>query len=375
MLRRLRWNGTILDDALVLAFPAPNSATGEDVIELHLHGGRATVAAVTEALGVQPDLRAAEPGEFTRRALLNGRLDLSQVEGLADLLAAETELQRRISLSMAEGGLSRLVERWREQVLDASAKIEAAIDYADEDDVVPWPERSKRLHELVAELDRALAAPSAERIREGYRVVVLGPPNAGKSTLVNALAEREAAIVSPIAGTTRDRIDVPLQLAGVPIVLVDTAGLHDATSDEIEREGMRRAEAAAQAADLVLWLGDSNDAPSASSELINAKCDVQPSKPGLAVSALTGEGLDALRRLIVDRAQSALHVDDDFSTTQRQRDGMNALREELIHAQADDLLLAAEHLRRARLALQKIAGRSDIEAMLDSLFSRFCVGK
>jgi tRNA modification GTPase len=242
-LRMLRAGDDLLDTALVIRFPGPDTATGENIVELHLHGGRATIAAVTAALAQIPGLRPAEPGEFTRRAFENGRIDLSAAEGLSDLLAAETEHQRRSALTMASGGLSRVVERLRGELLAASARVEAAIDYADEDDVSPWPERSAVLEAMAVQIDALLANPPAERLRDGVRVAITGPPNAGKSTLLNVLVSREAAIVSPIAGTTRDVIEVPVVLRGLPFLFIDTAGLRNETGDSIEAIGISRAEA------------------------------------------------------------------------------------------------------------------------------------
>jgi len=261
-----------LDDGLALWFPAPASETGEDTAELHLHGGRAIVAAIFRILGRLEKFRPAEAGEYTRRALLNGKLDLAAVEGLGDLIAAETEAQRRQALAQFRGALSARVEAWRARLVEALALIEAAIDFSDEEDVSKGLPRTARAvaGDLVAEMKPALAdAERGERLREGFTVAIAGAPNVGKSTLLNKLAAREAAIVSPIPGTTRDVIEVALDLAGVPVVLVDTAGVRE-TRDPIEAEGVRRARARADAADLVLWLVDGTQAPDRKSTRLNS---------------------------------------------------------------------------------------------------------
>ena len=226
----LRWQGDMLDLALILWLPGPGTATGEDIAELHLHGGRAVVASVLDALGRQPGLRLAEPGEFTRRAFSNGKLDLAQAEGLADLLAAETEAQRRQALRQAEGGLGKLVGSWRERLLGLAARVEAAIEFAEDEDDVPAlaPADLTGVAMLTVEMEAALSQPPAERLRDGVRIVVAGPTNAGKSSLINILAGREAAIASPIAGTTRDLIEIPVSIAGMPCLLIDSAGLREA---------------------------------------------------------------------------------------------------------------------------------------------------
>ncbi|MFA9201452.1 MAG: tRNA uridine-5-carboxymethylaminomethyl(34) synthesis GTPase MnmE, partial [Cypionkella sp.] len=234
--------GEVLDRALGLWLPGPGTATGEDVAELHLHGGRAVVAAVERELAAMPGLRRAEPGEFTRRAFANGRIDLAEAEGLADLLAAETELQRRAAMAMAGGALSRQVEAWRERVLALSATLEATLDFGDEDDVGALPgDFASRVEALAGEIRKWLERPRAEPLREGFRVVLAGPPNAGKSSLFNALLEDEAAITAATPGTTRDVIERPVAIAGLPFVLVDTAGLRDVTDDAVERVGIARA--------------------------------------------------------------------------------------------------------------------------------------
>ncbi|CAM3074871.1 tRNA modification GTPase MnmE [Sphingomonas antarctica] len=371
-LSTLHYNGQTLDTALVLTFPGPASATGEDVAELHLHGGRATVAAVLEALAGIPNLRPAEPGEFTRRAFANGCLDLNQAEGLADLLAAETEAQRRAAMAMTGGTLTRMIAGWRQHVLDAAARIEAAIDYDGEDDVVPWPEREDDLTALAGQIEHALSAPPAERLSDGLRVVIAGPPNAGKSTLLNALAGREAAIVTPQAGTTRDIIEAPVRLGDVALLLTDTAGLHAASDDAIEIEGMRRAEAAIAAADIVLWLGEGGGPAGATR--IAAKSDLGIQQTGLRLSAKTGEGLTELRDLLIAKAREGQR-EDGLTLNRRQRSALGEIASHLHAAAATEPLFAAEELRLARMALDRLQGRSGVEDMLDALFGRFCLGK
>ncbi|MBA3896081.1 MAG: tRNA uridine-5-carboxymethylaminomethyl(34) synthesis GTPase MnmE [Sphingomonadaceae bacterium] len=371
-----------LDTALALRFPGPASATGEDMVELHLHGGRATVAAVQAALAHLPGLRAAEPGEFTRHAFENGRIDLSEAEGLADLLRAETEVQRRAALAMAEGGLSRRVEGWRHALLALSARAEAAIDFADEDDVEPWPENERlaALAALSGEMAETLAAPPAERLRDGVRVGIAGPPNAGKSTLLNALVAREAAIVSPIAGTTRDLIEAPVVLGGLPLLLIDMAGLRDETGDAIERIGIDRALKAIERCDLLLWLGSPGEAPEHSDLIgIAAKCDIHPPGPGdsrLCVAALTGEGMRELESGILARASALLPAGDALALNMRQRTLLASAQQGLDAAAAtSDLLETAEHLRCCREEMDRLTGRAGTEAMLDALFAQFCIGK
>ncbi|WCT75494.1 tRNA uridine-5-carboxymethylaminomethyl(34) synthesis GTPase MnmE [Sphingomonas naphthae] len=370
--------GETLDRALILWFPGPNSATGEDLLELHLHGGRAVVAAVQRVLAGLPGLRPAEPGEFTRRAMLNGRLDLAEAEGLADLLSAETEIQRRNAIRVAEGGLSRAVEIWRRHILDHAATIEAVIDYGDEvgDDIDIAPLQARVGADAEA-LRALLASPPAERLRDGLRVVLAGPPNAGKSSLMNALAGREAAIVSPIAGTTRDRVEAALVIDGFPILLTDTAGLREEGDDPIEAIGIRRAQDAMDEADVVLWLGPEEDAIDRPGLIrVAAKSDLATAPDGrLAVSVVSGEGLGALRARLVAAAQ-AQFSGDLIALNQRQRTLVADAAESLQFASAEpDILLVAEHLRQSCSALDALTGRAGVEDMLDSLFGRFCLGK
>ena len=373
-------DGTLLDRALVLWLPGPGTATGEDTAELHLHGGRAVVAAVENALARLPGLRRADPGAFTRRAFANGRIDLAEAEGLADLLSAETELQRRSALAMASGELSRMVEGWRVRVLTLSAQVEASLDFADEDDVAGLPEAfGGECQTLAEELSVWLARPRAELLRDGFRVVIAGPPNAGKSTLFNVLVENDAAIATPIPGTTRDVLTHPVALDGIPFVFADTAGLRGDSDDPVERIGIQRALAASDAADLVLWLGAANERPEGAWQLA-PQCDRRDREavadPRHAVSALSGEGIDALRADLVATARAAMPAPGQVALGQRQHRLLDECRQALAEAaQAHDPLLAAEHLRLARLALDRLVGRSGTEDMLDALFGRFCIGK
>ncbi len=373
--------GDILDRALVLAFPGPNSATGEDIVELHLHGGRAVIRAVEAALGEMPGLRPAEPGEFTRRALLAGRIDLTEAEGLGDLLSAETETQRRAALTLVEGGLRQIAEAWTDGVVQLAASVEAAIDFSDEDDVpiAQVTAVADRAAALATEMATMLAAPPIERLRDGLHVVIAGPPNSGKSTLLNALTGREAAIVSPISGTTRDRIEVPVARDGIAYVVTDTAGLTSATDDTIEQIGITRAGEAIRSADILLWMGD--DTPPTGGIWLHGRADladrtIMPAGRDLAVSAASGAGMASLWALIAQRAATLLPPADSVALNQRQRGLIAEAQQWLDHvAGASDILLLAEHLRLAMRALHRLTGRSDVEAMLDTLFARFCIGK
>lgn len=374
-------DGGPLDRALLLWMPGPATVTGEDLAELHCHGGRAVVAAVEAALATCPGLRPAIAGEFTRRAFDNGRMDLNAVEGLADLLAAETQSQRRAALLMAEGHFSRRIDAWRADLLTLSAMAEAALDFSDEDDV---PDESIGQHiqdgigRLAEEVATILAAPTADRLRDGIRVVLAGPPNAGKSTLLNALVGRDAAIVSDIAGTTRDRIEVPAAIDGVAYLFTDTAGLRDDSGDAIEAIGIDRARAAVAAADIILWLGEADDLPRPDALLIAAQSDrwTGRDRPGLLLSARTGEGMPALFDALADRAASLLPAPGDYALHRRQQRAVADLLDHLQSASAaSDLLIVAEELRLARAAIDALAGRAGTEDMLDRLFSGFCIGK
>ena len=377
-------SGELLDRALVLVFPGPASATGEDLAELHLHGGRAVVRAVEAVLGGMPGLRAAEPGEFTRRALANGRIDLSEAEGLGDLLIAETEGQRRAAIRSAEGAVRREVEGWAARALMLSAQVEALLDHGDEDDVAasadPLPAIHAAAEELAADIAAVAARPPVERLRDGLRVVLAGPPNAGKSTLLNAMAGRDAAIVSPVAGTTRDRIEAPVVRGGLAYLLTDTAGLTETPGEAIEAIGVSLAQEAITAADIVLWLGDERPPGHPAILWLHARAD-EAGRAGnpdadLPVSAATGAGLDDLWDRLAAAAKNLLPPPDLMALNARQRD----LSLSAAHAMAEavreqDLLLVAERLRTALRAFDAITGRADVEAMLDGLFGRFCIGK
>ena len=373
-------DGALLDRALVLWFPGPASVTGEDLAELHLHGGRAVVTAVERALATRPGLRRAEPGEFTRRAFANGRIDLAEAEGLADLLAAETEWQRRAALEMAGGALSRRVEDWAARLLVLSASVEAVLDFDDEDGIAGLPASfAEDCAALARECEAALAGPSAELLRDGFRVALAGPPNAGKSTLFNALVESEAAITAPLAGTTRDVLTRPVALGGIPFLFVDMAGLRDEAADPVEQLGIARARSAIGGADLVLWLGPEGEGPQGCWE-IDARCD-QPDRavkrnPRRVVSALTGEGMEALRQDLIDHAAQAMPRPGQAALSAHQREWGVVAAQALSEAAATgDPLIVAEHLRQARGAFDRITGRAGTEDVLDALFARFCIGK
>jgi tRNA modification GTPase len=372
--------GAILDRALALWLPGPGTATGEDTAELHCHGGRAVIAAVERALLALPELRRATPGEFTRRAFTNGRIDLAEAEGLAELLGAETELQRQSALAMAGGAFSRQIEEWREQLLAASAAVEAVLDFADEDDVSALPaDFSDRLSNLREDIAEWLARPRAEALREGFRIVLAGPPNAGKSTLFNALVESEAAIATPIAGTTRDVLMRPVAIDGVPLLFVDTAGLRDGSGDAIETIGIERALDAIDKADLVLWLGAEGEGVCEAWE-IEAQIDrpehLGKTHPRHRISAVTGEGMAKLRADLLTAARHALPRPGEAALNERQHRLLSEAEAMLAFAwHLTDPLLVAEHLRLARVAFDSLVGRTTTEDMLDALFGRFCIGK
>jgi tRNA modification GTPase len=386
-LRTLRHDGEHLDRALVLIFPGPATATGEDLAELHLHGSRAVVRAVERALAAMPGLRMAEPGEFTRRALAQGRIDLTEAEGLADLLAAETEGQRRAALRAAEGGVRRQIERWSHRALQLSAAIEASLDHGDEDDVADGADTvdaiARDAGALAAEIETIVAQPTVERLHDGIRVVLAGPPNSGKSTLLNALAGRDAAIVSPVAGTTRDRIEVPVMRDGIAWLLIDTAGLHDAPADMVEEIGIARTQTALAEADLVLWLDD-EAIPSAIEATPHLLVHSRSDAPGrlavpagrIATSAIDGGGVDALWTAMADVGRDLLPASDTVPLNRRQWELAASAAEALRRAgEVPDPLLVAEELRAALRAFDRITGAADVEAMLDALFGRFCIGK
>lgn len=372
--------GEILDHAVVVWLPGPATVTGEDLAELHLHGGRAVVAAVDSALSKIAGLRRALPGEFTRRAFINGKIDLAEAEGLADLLSAETELHRKSAMLMAGGALSRQIETWRENVLGLSAAVEAALDFSDEDDVSTLPpEFLSQVTDFKEELDSWLLMPRADKLRDGIRVVLAGPPNAGKSTLFNALLSDDAAITAATAGTTRDVLERPVSLAGVPFTFVDTAGLRDASDDAVEAIGIERAKEQAQLADVVLWLGAEGEGPAGAWE-VDAKCDEDGHQPKrtavVSVSAVSGEGVSDLIDALVEHARGLLPAPRSAALNARQHglieDAASALSD--IDGQ-DDPLVIAEQLRFVRLAFDRLIGRTSTEDMLDALFGRFCIGK
>ncbi|WP_428249186.1 tRNA uridine-5-carboxymethylaminomethyl(34) synthesis GTPase MnmE [Ferrovibrio sp.] len=389
--------GGAIDDALVLWFPGPGSFTGEDVAEFHIHGGRAVLAALFAALRARPGLRLAEPGEFSRRAFAHGKLDLTQAEAIADLIDAETEAQRRQGLTQLQGELGRLYERWRQSLLRALAHLEADIDFPEEDLPEGVADAVKpQVRALSAELAAHLADNRrGERLRDGVGVVILGAPNVGKSSLLNALARREAAIVSDIAGTTRDIVEVHLDLGGYPVVLADTAGLRE-TADRIESEGVRRALARADSADLKLVVIDAAawpDLPAATAALIDSdtllianKTDTRPlpegasyqGRPVLPLSVSTGAGLDELLELLGTEIAARYSPSGTASLTRaRHREALEHCHAALARFLANDgdTELAAEDLRLAARALGRITGSVGVEDILDIVFRDFCIGK
>ncbi len=387
-------SGDIIDDGLALWFPAPGSETGEDVAELHLHGGRAILSAVFQVLGGIDGLRPAMAGEFTRRALANNKLDLTAVEGLGDLIAAETAAQRRQAMAQYRGALAHQVDAWRARLIEAMALVEAAIDFSDEGDVPqnllgPAAEVARELGE---EIKSALAdARRGERLRDGFVVAIAGAPNVGKSTLLNRLAQREAAIVSATPGTTRDAIEVALDLGGVPVVLVDTAGVRD-TTDPVEAEGVRRALARAESADLALWLLDASRAVSRQAitgvrvlevwtkiDLLDSEAQrALPEQGSIRISAKTGAGMDELVALLA-REASALAGEPALVTHERQchalKEAVERLEGALQIAVPGQEELFAEELRLAARALGRVTGTVGVEEVLDAVFRNFCVGK
>ncbi|KPA19837.1 tRNA modification GTPase MnmE [Shimia sp. SK013] len=377
-------DGRRLDQALVLYFPEKNSFTGEEVLELHLHGSTAVVNAVLRELSEMDGLRLAEAGEFTRRALENGCLDLAQVEGLADLIDAETEAQRRQALRVLSGDLGNLAGMWRTDLIRAAALIEATIDFADEDVPVDvTPEVTGLLAGVRAELDREIAGvDSAERIRTGFEVAILGAPNVGKSTLLNALAGREAAITSEYAGTTRDVIEVRMELNGLPVTLLDTAGLRE-TDDHVESIGIERARRRAETADLRVFLVDGDTipdfAPLENDVVRVAKADTLSDAQN-AISGKTGLGVGGLVAEITEKL-SVQAGRSGVATRERHRIAMKRASESLNAARAvlelgpDRYDVGAEELRTAIRALDSIVGHVDVENLLDEIFLSFCIGK
>ena len=372
-------SGELLDEALVLRFDAPASSTGQDVMELHCHGGRAVVDAVLAALAGVDGLRAAEPGEFTRRAFDNGRIDLTEAEGLADLIEAETESQRKAALALAEGGLRKQIEQWQERLVALSAQAERAIDY-DEDDETIDPTLLRGCVELAGELRQWLERPRVEPLKDGVRVVVAGPTNAGKSSLINALSGEERAIVTDVPGTTRDHIEVPLSIGGIPIRLTDTAGLR-ATDDKVESIGVERAERLVELADVLVWLGAPEEAPEHPRRiLVHAKADLagrgMPPNGSLAVSSLAQQGIAELLSAIEQTARTVLPAEDAIALNRRQAAHLEEAGAALGRAAfAWEHLLLAEDLRAARGAFDRLTGRAGVEDVLDALFGRFCLGK
>jgi tRNA modification GTPase len=373
----------LLDQALLLLFPGPESATGEDLAELHLHGGRAVVRAVEMALAGISGLRQAMAGEFTRRAFLHGRMDLNEAEGLSDLLLAETEYQRRSAAQMMGGAFTKAIETWRQQLLGISALTEAELDFSDEDDVDDQSKSkiTNACKELRDSIDTILARPKAEKLRDGIRVVLGGPPNSGKSSLLNALVSRDAAIVSDVAGTTRDVIEVPVAFDGIAMVLTDTAGVRQDSNDAIEQIGIERARNAFAGADIVLWLGPQNAGPDHHTMIeIDAKADLlsEPIKFGncVQVSAHTGQGMTELISAIVAEAKNMLPPANSYAVNQRQYDLLLQARYALDEASAaQDWLIVGEQLRQARLSLDALTGRAHTEDLLDTVFGKFCIGK
>jgi tRNA modification GTPase len=368
----------LLDEALVLRFDGPASSTGEDIVEFQCHGGRAVVDAVLAALASCEGLREARPGEFTRRAFENGRIDLTEAEGLADLIEAETESQRKAALALAEGGLRKQIEEWQDRLLGLSARAEREIDYDEGDEVDPALQRDCAA--LAEELEQWLARPRMERLKDGVRIVVAGPPNSGKSSLINAIAGEDRAIVTAIPGTTRDYIEVPLALDGIPVVLTDTAGLRG-SGDVIEALGVERTQQLIEAADVLVWLGEPSQAPEHPGLIkVHGKSDLpgRGSAPQglIALSSVTGEGIAALLEMAGRKAASLLPPSDAIALNRRQAEHLGEAAEALSAAAAgQEHVLVAEDLRQTRNAFDRLTGRAGVEDLLDALFSRFCLGK
>jgi len=387
--------GDLIDRGLVAVFPGPASFTGEDCVELHLHGGRAVVAAVSRELANIPSLRMAEAGEFSLRAFTNGKFDLTTAEALADLIEAETEAQHRFAIDNANGRNSLLYDRWRETLLNARAMIEAELDFPEEEDIPGsvsvhvW----HSIESMLRELERHLASyRHSEIIREGYRVAIVGPPNAGKSSLLNVLANRDVAIVSDEPGTTRDLVEVQLNLNGLKVILTDTAGIR-ADAGAVEQEGIRRARAVAERADLVLLLDDHGPGPASINlattvpvlrirtkiDLVELRDSRETETADLCISVLSGEGMNHLTDMIGSRAGDAVGSPlDAVPFRERHVAELAAARaglEVFLSMRYGQLELAAEQLRQASNSLARIVGAIDVEDMLDTVFSRFCIGK
>ncbi|GLT08565.1 tRNA modification GTPase MnmE [Sulfitobacter porphyrae] len=377
-------DGSLLDQSLVLRFAGPQSFTGEDVVEFHLHGSIAVIRAVLRCLGAFPNTRLAEPGEFSRRALENGRLDLVQIEGLGDLIDAETEAQRKQAMLGFSGKLGERVEQWRLDLIRSAALLTVTIDFADEDVPIDvTPEVTALLQGVMQGIDAEIAGVgAAERIRMGFEVAIIGPANAGKSTLLNALAGRDAAITSEVAGTTRDVIEVRMDIGGLPVTFLDTAGLRE-TEDSVEKIGVQRAVARSEAADLRVFLCEEDEKlmvqPLPDDIQVRPKADMRQDKAG-AISGRTGEGLSALiqkiQSILEGRVQNA-----GLATQERHRVALLHARESLQSAivmasgGADQYDFAAEELRLAIQALESLIGRVDVENFLDEIFANFCIGK
>lgn len=384
-------NGLMIDRGLVLIFPGPASFTGEDCVEIHVHGGKAVVNALLDELSTFDRCRLAEHGEFSRRALENGKMDLVEVEGLADLIAAETEMQRRLALEHAAGGLSALYNAWADRLTRARALIEAELDFADEEDVpgsvsdLVWEDMERLRSELS---DHLAGAQLGEIIRDGLKVVIAGPPNAGKSSLMNALAKREVAIVTDIAGTTRDVLHVDLNIEGYAVRLYDTAGLRE-TEEVVEREGIRRALMTVADADLVLSLAEIGDRPqldfpgfSGKVLTLGTKSDIHAGTPAdydVLISSSSGLGLEQLHRLLrqdlSDRSEAlSLALPSRLRHRTLLGESLAAVKAAL-DAGDKGLDVRAEYLRQAATSLGRITGRVDVEDLLDVIFSEFCIGK
>ena len=380
-----------IDDAVILWFPGPASATGEDVAEFHVHGARAVLAALFAALSMFENMRAAEPGEFTRRAFENGKLDLTEAEGLDDLIHADTDRQRRQALRQLKGLLGNKARDWRAQIIEASALIEAGIDFSDEGDVpaeLIAPALAK-IKMLLGEIEEVLAAQGrSERLREGLVVAISGPPNVGKSTLMNQLARREVAIVSPHAGTTRDVIEVQLDLDGYPVTVIDTAGIRE-TDDPVEQEGVRRARTRAAEADLVLWLADAqheeilreNAVPTWT---VRTKIDLDAASQGrgafdFAISASQGDGIKELISALVGFARNYFGSGEGGLISRERQRKLLRQTADLLRRSISEIgkgeEFVAEDLRAAGQSLGRLLGRVDVEDILDTVFREFCIGK
>lgn len=371
-------SGELLDDALVLRFDGPASSTGEDIVEFQCHGGRAVIDALLGALGSLEDLRVARPGEFSRRAFENGRIDLTEAEGLADLIEAETESQRKAALALAEGGLTKQIGEWQDRLLGLSARAEREIDYDEGDEVDPALQRDCAA--LAGELEQWLARPRMERLKDGVRIVVAGPPNSGKSSLINAIAGEDRAIVTAIPGTTRDYIEVPLALDGIPVLLTDTAGLREG-GDVVEALGVERTQQLIGAADVLVWLGEPADAPAHPRLIkVHGKSDVPgrdcAPQGSIALSSMTGQGIAALLEMAGREAALLMPPADAIALNRRQAEHIGEAAAALSAAAAgQDHVLVAEDLRQARNAFDRLTGRAGVEDLLGALFGRFCLGK